>query len=340
MKKIIMTIIVMSVLLGTLTGCGKTYKDDGKFQIVCTTFPIYDWVNNLVGGSSEDVEIILLLDNGVDMHSFQPGAKEIALVSSCDLLIYVGGESDKWIEDAIKESINKKQRTISLIEVLGEEAKEEDELEIPDDLGEGDLTDSDAEEQSANDSTKLDVEAKEIEYDEHVWLSLNNAIIFVETISTVLGEIDSANKTVYLENASKYIDKLKGLDDKYRNKILNSKSDTIIVTDRFPFRYLVDDYNIKYYAAFPGCSAETEASFEVVVYLSGKLDSVGITNVVVTESADKKIAETVIDNTKDKNQEIVTLHSMQAVTSEDYNSGITYCSIMEENLETLVNVLN
>lgn len=327
MKKIAIAIIIMSIFLCSLTGCGRSYKADEKLQIVCTTFPIYDWVNNIVGASSEKVEIILLLDNGVDMHSFQPGAKEIALVSSCDLLIYVGGESDGWIEDAIKESINKNQRTISLIETLGEDAKEEDELEIPDDLSKDNLTDA-------------DIEDEDIEYDEHVWLSLSNAALFVDTISNVLGEANPSYEKNYRDNARKYIDKLMDLDSRYRSQIINSKEDTIIVTDRFPFRYLVDDYDIKYYAAFPGCSAETEASFEVVVYLSGKLDSEGLTNVIVTESADKKIAETVIDNTKDRNQEIKTLYSMQSVTSEDYKAGKTYYSIMEENLATLVNVLN
>lgn len=326
MKKRFIILLVLCLCMSLFTGCGKGIDSGDKIKVVCTTFPIYDWTMSIVGKDNSDIEVTLLLDNGVDMHSFQPGAKEIALVSGADMLIYVGGESDTWVGDALKETPNKSQKVLSLMELLGDKAKEEDEFEIDaNDKNDGEVS----EEENSSD----------IEYDEHVWLSLTNAAFCAEKITEEICSLDSKNKDFYEKNCADYIGKLNSLDESFREEIKAAKNDTVVVADRFPYKYLMDDYGIKYYAAFPGCSAETEASFEIVVYLAGKLDETGAKYVVVTESSDKKIAETVISNTKNKNQEIIVLNSIQCETQEDFNNGISYYGIMEENLANLLKVI-
>lgn len=322
MKRRILSVILILVMV-IFSACEKKHVDDGIFDIVCTSFPVYDWVLNIVGSDNDAVNVTLLLDNGVDMHSFQPGAREIALVSSCDLLIHVGGESDAWIEDAVKESVNEKQKNLSLLSLLGEMAKVEEETGIADD----------------DHAHEHNDEKGEPEYDEHVWLSITNAVFLTGCLTEVIAEMDPAHEDDYVSNANAYIEKLISLDEETRERIENAENKTIIVADRFPFRYLVDEYDIDYFAAFPGCSAETEASFEVVVYMADRLDETGISYVVVTENAEKGIAETIIDNTKEKNQKIIMLNSMQTVTTADYKAGNTYYSIMKENLDKLADIL-
>ncbi len=174
--------------------------------------------------------------------------------------------------------------------------------------------------------------------DEHVWLSLKNAKIVVGYIARVLGEVDPANADMYAKNAVAYIGELDALDGEYKAAVDSAKTKTILFGDRFPFRYLADDYGITYYAAFTGCSAETEASFETVIFLANKVDELGLKSVMTMEGANHKIAETVIQNTKDKNQKELVLNSMQSITANDLDN--TYLGIMRDNLEVLKNALN
>lgn len=174
------------------------------------------------------------------------------------------------------------------------------------------------------------------ESDEHIWLSLRNAKKCVEAIKEVLCEIDSSNQKIYESNAEEYIKKLEMLDAKYEDVVDKSKNDTLVFGDRFPFRYLVDDYNLNYYAAFAGCSSESEASFNTITFLAKKLDELGLTSILTIEGNNHKIAETIIKNTENKDQKILTLNSMQGRILE----GETYLSIMEANLEVLKKALN
>ena len=472
--------------------------DEEVIRVVTTIFPEYDWVRQIAGEEISHIDLTMLLDNGVDLHSYQPTADDIAKISDCDLFIYVGGESDEWVEDALKEAVNKDMKVINLLEVLGDAVKEEeivegmqetehshshekkevsedrtlsdyegewqslypfmdekfknetvsymaeaegfdDEDEAWDFFYKGNETDiryvninGNKIEFEKEDGTKetgtyeydgfysdcwgetsiryqfkntdtnsdapayvqfddhlnypskaehfhlycgddakamLDIkynwptyypadiqseddmiheflkhyvdeeEEHEEEKDEHVWLSLKNAETLCQTISADLQEIDPENKDVYAANASAYLEKLSVLDTAYQSAADAASQKTLLFGDRFPFRYLVDDYGLSYYAAFVGCSAETEASFETITFLAGKVDELGLHSVLTLENSDQKIAKTIIENTSEKNQEILTLDSMQSTTSADVANGTTYLSVMENNLNVLKKAL-
>ena len=320
-----------------------------KLKIVATIFPEYDWVRQILGDEAKNADITLLLDKGVDLHSYQPNAEDIAKISECDLFLYVGGESDGWVKDALKEGKNPDRKVINLLEALGNNTKEEEVVEGMQAEEEEGSKDSEseaasqaAESQAAGESTAASAESEEEEcpeYDEHVWLSLRNAESICEVITEDLKSLDSAHAAVYEANLKKYTEQLDSLDQQYADAVKAAANKTLLFGDRFPFRYLVDDYGIKYYAAFVGCSAETEASFETVSFLAKKMDELGLKHVMTIEGPNKKIAETIIQNTKDKNQDILTLNSMQSTTEQDIESGETYLGIMQQNLEVLKKAL-
>lgn len=322
MKKIICILLSIIMTAGFLSACGdSTSTDSDKLSIVTTIFPEYDWVAQIVGDKADAIDLTLLLDNGVDLHSYQPTADDIVKISSCDLFIYVGGESDAWVDDALKEAINKDMIVIDLLEVLGDSVKEEEVVE-------GMEAEDEEEEEEGP------------EYDEHVWLSLRNAVILVKTIEEAIAKLDADNADAYKTNADSFIEKLEALDEEYKNTVENAKYKTLLFGDRFPFRYMTDDYGLEYYAAFVGCSAESEASFETISFLAGKVDELGLPAVVALEGTDHRIAETVIASTKNKSAEIVSMDSMQSVTSADVENGTSYLSIMEKNLSVLKDALN
>ena len=347
MKKFISAVVAGFLALGSLTACNSAgAKGNGKLQIVTTIFPEYDWVMNVLGDKASDAEVTMLLDNGVDLHSFQPTAADIMKISSCDLFIYVGGESDEWVEDALKEAVNKNMIVIDLLDELGDAVKEEELVEGMQGEDEEDHDhdhehdeDHDHEDHDEDHEHEHHHEEGEVEYDEHVWLSLRNAQVLVKSISDALQKIDSANADTYKKNADSYIESLKALDADYKAAVDAASTKTILFGDRFPFRYMVDDYGLTYYAAFVGCSAESEASFETITFLSKKVDELSLPVVLTIEGKDKRIAETIIENTASKNQKVLTLDSMQSVSSSDVKNGTTYISIMESNLSVLKEAL-
>ena len=475
-----------------------------SLKIVTTIFPEYDWVREVLGDQAENDELTMLLDNGVDLHSYQPTADDIVKISDCDLFIYVGGESDGWVDDALKNATNKNMKVIDLLEVLGDSVKAEEVVEgmqetehdhghdhskevstfEDDEVQDRSLSDWAGDWQSAypfaldgtlddafaamaeegemtadeyktyyqngykTDITNIDIEGDHIEFtyedgkkvgsdyqyvgyyiqnwstgtkaamyrfeavdrtsgapvyiefndhmiepaaaehfhirmsnesfdaivdpenswptffpadmtgeeicehmeghdheheeeaDEHVWLSLKNAETLVGAISDALQELDPDNKDTYAANASAYIEKLSALDGAYQSAVDGAARKTVLFGDRFPFRYLVDDYGLSYYAAFVGCSAETEASFETISFLAKKVDELGLPCVLTIEGAQHKIAETIVQNIAEKNQKVLTMDSMQSTTSEDVANGTTYLSVMEQNLSVLKEALD
>jgi zinc transport system substrate-binding protein len=325
MKRILSIVISIFLVLGCLAGCGagngqpQPGEEDSKFKIVTTIFPIYDWVMNVVGENPAGTEVTMLLNSGVDLHSFQPTAADIMKISTCDMFIYVGGESDEWVEDALKEATNKDMIVINLMDLMGDAAKEEEMVEGMQEEG-GD-----------------DEEGPE--YDEHVWLSLRNASLLTNAISTAIQEMDPANADQYQANTAAFVEKLEALDEEYKAAVSGAQFNTLLFGDRFPFRYLADDYGLSYYAAFVGCSSETEASFATVTFLAQKMDELALPAVMTIEGTDQRIAETIIQSTESKDQEILTLDSMQAVTAKDVENGATYLSIMENNLSVLKDAL-
>ena len=327
MKKVY--ILIAAVILAALCFCGcgnadAAAKDDG-LNIVTTIFPVYDWVVNILGENPAGAEVTMLLDNGVDLHSYQPTAEDIVKISTCDIFIYVGGESDEWVEDALNEAVNKDMIVINLLDELGGAVKEEEVVEG-------------MQEEDEHDHDHGDEEG-EVEYDEHVWLSLRNAAVLTDVIGRAIIEKDPANSELYTNNMTSYINSLDALDVEYAEAVSSGDKDVILFGDRFPFRYLTDDYGLNYYAAFVGCSAETEASFETITFLAQKVDECGLSVVLTIEKSDKKIAETIIENTSSADQTVMTLDSMQSVTSEDVKNGASYLSIMEENLNVLKEAL-
>ena len=385
MKKRIMMFTAMAVMVcGIFAGCSKTQTDNKsgsksmtsatstasnkststasetktddtnkKLSVVCTIFPEYDWVRELVGDKKDNYEITYLLDKGVDLHSYQPTAEDIAKIANCDLFVYVGGESDGWVKDALKESKNDKMQVVNLLETLGTNVKEEEvvegmqeEDEHDHDHGKKEDADHDHEDADHEHEHKEDADHDhdheedghhhdEVEYDEHVWLSLRNATSLVNELAVRLQTIDPENKDYYASTAASYTAKLGDLDSRYLAAVKKAKNKTVLFGDRFPFRYLVDDYGLKYYAAFVGCSAETEASFETVAFLAKKADELKLNNVLVIENSDQKIAKKIVETTKAKDQKIVEMNSMQSVTADQITDGATYLGIMEANLKAL-----
>ena len=320
MKKITALLLALLMLAGVLAGCGKqndTNKTD-KLSIVTTIFPEYDWVREILGDKADSAEITMLLDNGVDLHSYQPTADDLIKISDCDLFVYVGGESDGWVEGALKSAANRDRKVINLLDVLGDSVKEEETVEG---------------------MQEEEEDHEEKEYDEHVWLSLKNARTLVGAISAALQELDPDNKDTYAANAEAYGQKLSALDAEYQKAVSAGTYRTLLFGDRFPFRYLVDDYGLSYYAAFAGCSAESEASFETVSFLAGKVDEGKLPCILTIEGKNHKIAETVVQNTAGKNQKILTMDSMQSTTSQDVARGTTYLSLMAKNLDVLKEAL-
>ena len=324
-KKFLSTLLSAAFLIGCFTGCAVSNTgSNNKIQIVTTIFPEYDWVMNILGSNPANAEVTLLLDNGTDLHSFQPTANDILKISNCDLFVYVGGESDEWVEDVLKEAINKDMISINLLDQLGDSVKEEEIVEGM---------------QAEDECEEGEEDEEEIEYDEHVWLSLKNASILADSISDAISKIDPANAETYKNNTASYKETLNALDLNYQEVVVNASVKTVLFGDRFPFRYLTDDYGLDYYAAFVGCSAESEASFETITFLAKKVDELSLPAILTIEGQDKRIAETIVDNTSTKDQQILTIDSMQSVTSQDVKDGATYVSIMGANLEVLKKAL-
>lgn len=307
-------------------GVSGTAAETAPLSVVTTIFPEYDWVMNILGENPGNAEVSMLLDNGVDLHSFQPTAEDILKISNCDLFLYVGGESDEWAEDALAEGGSEDRVVLNLLKMLGDQVVEEE-------LVEG----MEEEEEEAGEGEEGEEEGPE--YDEHVWLSLRNSSVLIEKIAEALSAADPANAQTYQDNAGAYKEELAALDAEYQKTVDGASGRTLLFGDRFPFRYMADDYGLEYYAAFAGCSAETEASFETIVFLAGKVDELSLGSVMTIEGANHQIAETVRDNTSSRDQQILTMDSMQSTTSKDVADGASYLSIMEKNLEVLKEAL-
>ena len=310
--------LVLAVLLG-LCACGTPTQTEsaqpGGLRIVTTVFPLYDWVKNLVAGQ-DGVSVSMLLDTGVDLHSFQPTAADLMELVACDLFLYVGGASDGWVPDSLKAAPREGRMALDMVSCLGDRIRTEE-------LVEG-----------------MTGEAEETpEADEHVWLSLKNAALLVDRIAEALCTLDGAGAETYRANAAAYIEKLTALDRAYEGTVNGANGRTLLFGDRFPFRYLAEDYGLAYYAAFSGCSAEAEASFETVLFLAGKLDELGLPAIVTLEGSDGRLARTILENSRNPDRRIVVMDSLQSTTAADVSAGATYLAAMERNLAALQDAL-
>ena len=360
MKKIAAFAMFILAAALTLVACSAESNENSnkktpapkKVSIVATTYPQYDWLKNVLGDRLDAVNLKLLIKNGTDLHSYKPSAQDIAAIASADMVVYVGGESDEWIEKALKATPKDGRVQVNLMEALGDRVKEEEvvegmqaeeEHEHHHEHGDPSASSGTGEHhEHHHDKVGEPAEptaaepTEEAENDEHIWLSLKNAEILVRNLAEALAKLDTANASEYHMNAALYVAKISALDAQYRAATDSASLKTILFGDRFPFRYLVDDYGIKYFAAFVGCSAESEASFETVAFLAGKMDSLALPAIFTIDGSNGKIARAILDaSKKSKDALVLTLNSMQSVTDDQMKSGVDYLSIMQDNLEVL-----
>lgn len=296
-----------------------------KPSVLCTTFPLYDWARVIIGNhAGTDVDLVFLQNKGVDLHNYSPSAENLVRIARCRLFVYVGGESDDWVEAALAGYPNPRRETMNLVETLGTAAKPETFIEGM---------------EHGHDIATAHDEEEAGETDEHVWLSLRHAQTLVKILGDKIAAVDPAHASDYLANAGAYAAQLAAMDAKYASAIAAAPRKTVLFADRFPFRYLADDYNLSYYAAFAGCSAETEASFKTIAFLAKKVDELGLSQILVIEDARHKIAEAVCANTRSKNQQVLVLDSLQS-TDGAMAQTTSYLAVMNDNLAKILQVLS
>ena len=341
-----------------LTGCtsAESIRDNGKPSIVCTAFPQYDWTLQILGGRAEEFNVILLNHQGTDMHSFQPTAENMVNMANCDLFIHIGGFSEGWVPAALESAGNTEAAVLTLLDHVDAKAEEftegmEHNHDHDHDHGHGHESEADEHEAEVN-MHEEDIHVEDPhaghdhekdshteELDEHLWLSLRCAQDACEAILEAICQLDPAHAADYQTNTDAYSQQLHELDHEYEHAVQEAGTNVLLFADRFPFRYLTDDYGIEYLAAFPGCSAETEASFETILYLSEEMDAHHLTCAIVLEGSKEDFAKTVISNTKAEDPKILTLNSMQSVNQRHIDAGVTYLGIMKENLAVLKEAL-
>ena len=315
MKKILSIVVIVCCvfsLVTVLSACEGDSWDNGNLKVVTTIFPEYDWTLNLLGEHAEGVNVKNLLNSGVDMHSYQGNFRDTRYITTCDLLIYVGGESDDWVEDALKQAQNKDMIVIKLLDVIEDALDEAEGIE--------------GEEEHDHDKEALD---------EHVWMSLRRVKVCVNAIADALVKLVPDNAEDFTQNAISYCQQLDELDEEYKQVVDTTTTKTLVVADRFPFAYLFDDYGLSYYAAFSGCSAATDPSLDTIKKLADKVNEIGAKVLIVTETDDGQIAPQVKALTQSKNQKILTLNSMQSIGAKDRTDSVNYLVIMQSNLEVL-----
>ncbi|MCL2343821.1 MAG: metal ABC transporter substrate-binding protein [Firmicutes bacterium] len=307
--------LLLSVLL--LCGCAPIAPTPrpGALTVVCAAFPEYCWARAVVGDASE-VDITLLMNNGVDAHSYQPSVQDIVAAARCDLLVYNGGSSEAWLADTAAQYRTGKA-TVRLMEVLSGRLLMEER---------GSVLQAD----SAEDAPEVD---------EHVWLSLRNAQICVTALGDALSALDPGHADQYVQNAAAYNKLLDALDGDFSRAIEGAAARELVFADRFPFLYLLNDYGIAHTAAFPGCSAESEASFSTVIGLTERLNTLNLSAVLVMEGSNDALARAIIEGSDDPAREILVLNSMQSVTKKALATGANYLDIMRENLAVLKQVM-
>lgn len=308
MRKIA-ALILICLLFALLPACSPADEEGTDIQIVTTIFPLYDWTRAIIG-DAEGFSLSLLLDTGTDVHSYQPSARDLIDIQNADLFLYVGGESDEWVEEVLAQS-HTETNALPLLPLLKGYAEE--------------LTPG---MQGYADGAT----------DEHIWLSLVNAALSMEEITKALIDLAPEAAESLTKNKNDYLLRLAELSDGYQAMMDHAAYHTILVADRFPFRYLAEEWNITYYAAFPGCSAETEASFETVATLADALVQEKLPVILTTESSDGALAKTIMQ-TAGLDVPVMALDSMQSVTSKKISEGYTYLSAMDSNLTILQTAL-
>lgn len=293
MKKIISILLCALLIITTLGACASPAQDSGKIKIVTTVFPVYDFARAVAG---DKAEISMLIQPGSDIHSFEPTARDIAEIQNSDLFLYIGGESDAWVEKILSATDISRVTVIKMV-----------------------------------DSVTL-IKDEHHGFDEHIWMSPDNAAKMLEQIKTAISGIDAENTDYYAASAAAYTDKINSVEAAIHQVIAESDKKTIVVADRFPFIYFTEYYGLKYEAAFGGCEHDTDAPLNTVTSLIDTVKRENLTAVYRVELSNLSVANTVAAATGAK---ILELHSAQNISAEDFAAGVTYVDIMQKNTEAL-----
>ncbi len=306
-------ILKVSLCLALLSGCAASEKEDDRYSVVVTNFAAYDMVRAVAG---DLVSLNMIIKPGAETHSFEPTPQNIVDISECGLFVYVGGDSDEWVENILDSMDNEIStfRMMDSVDLLEEEIREGMTAEEEHDHSE-----------------------HEEELDEHVWTSPVNEMVLVNDLCDVLCEKDPANSEAYRKNAQEYTEKLEALDQQFRDIIDQAKRREIIVADRFPFLYFTREYGLDYYAAYPGCSNDTEPSAQTVAFLIDKVREDEIPVVFHIELSNENMCRSISEQT---GAACVLLNAVHNVTDEDFKNGVTYIDLMEHNAEVLRQALN
>lgn len=319
MKKIIFCLL--TVFLLTLTGCGSEIKKSDRISIVTTCFPPYDFARAVTGGNAD---ISMLLCPGAEAHSYEPTPLDILKIQQCDIFIYIGGEGEVWA-DKILSSLDTSDMTVIRLFDFVEPLCEEEVIGA-----------SPIGHEHEHEHGHEHEHEEEEEYDEHIWTSPLNAIKCVTAVEEILSLRYPENKESFSAEAEAYIGKLSELDKEFSEMTRNASSNNIIIADRFPFRYLAADYGLNYYAAFSGCSSESEPGVYTMAFLIDRILQEDKDTIFYLEFSTQKLADKLCDATGAK---ALPLQSCHNVTSDDFSSGVTYIDLMTQNLENLKEAL-
>jgi len=324
MKKIVVVSVALLILVLGITGCSpntaaKNSDNPEKISIVTTIFPVYDFARAIAG---DQAELTMLVKPAAEVHSYDPSPADIIKIQEADVFIYIGGENDAWVSTILESMDTSNKSIIRLMDAVKpvvEETVEGMEAE---------------EEPVAAESTPTESEpvAAEIEYDEHIWTSPKNAILMVNEIAAALAKVDAQNADTYANNAAEYTAQIQVVDDEIAGIVAASPNKLLVFGDRFPFRYFVDEFGLEYKAAFPGCSTDTEASAGTLAYLMNTIQEKNIKYVYYLELSNQNIARAISEQT---GAQLLLLHSAHNVTKDDFETGVTYVSIMQQNAENL-----
>ena len=229
--------------------------------------------------------------------------------------IYTGGDADAWVDKILSSMDTSKMTILKMMDCVPT---------VEEQVVEGMQPDEDEAESSGP------------EYDEHVWTSPANAMKITQSISDELCKLDPDNKTYFQKNTQDYIDKIGKVDQEFKDIVSHASRKTIVFGDRFPLRYFADEYGLKYYAAFPGCSTETEPSVNTIKYLVDKVKAEKIPVVFYIEFSNHKTADSICEATGAK---ALMFQSCHNVTKKDLDSGKSYVDIMTENAQKLKEAL-
>lgn len=323
-KKIISFAAIIMAFAIAVTGCSSSKNkatdskaDEKKLKVVTTIFAPYDFARQI---GKEHADVTLLLKPGAESHSFEPTPQDIISIQNCDVFIYVGGENDSWVDKVLSSIDNKDMKIIKLLDCV--------------DVVEEELKEGMQEEEHEHEH---DHEEEEKEFDEHVWTAPKNVITIATKMQQVFAETDLEHAKDYEANLAFYKEQIDKLDKAFWDVVNNAKRKTLVFGDRFPLRYFVDQYKLDYFAAFPGCSTETDVSAATIAFLTDKVKEEKIPVIFKIELSNDTIAKSIADATGAK---VMTFYSCHNISKDDYEKGLTYTDFMWRNVDALKEALN